>query len=1090
VETVGDSKTPLFTFVESSHSGLEFRNNITIQKEVNVYNYINVYNGGGVAIGDINNDGLSDIFFTGNMVPCKLYLNKGDLKFEDITEQAGVDGQGGWCTGVTMADVNADGLLDIYVSRSFSDKNSKRRENLLYINNGDLSFTEQGRQYQVNDNSYSTQASFFDYDGDGDLDLYVGNHPRDNFIEEITDPRSRYKKLANPTMRESDHLFRNKGDGTFENVTEEAGILNYGFLLGIMTADLNQDGWVDIYVANDHQEPDCYYVNNGDGTFTNQIHTAVKHISNFAMGIDLADINNDGLPDIAVADMMAQDNYRQKTQMAAMAVETFLYMQANGFHSQYMRNTLQLNNGNGTFSEIGQLAGIDKTDWSWAVLLGDFDNDGYKDMFVSNGYTKDIRDKDYMHDFELRMDSAFRGLLDIDAHDLESMAGSTKLVNHLLMNNGQLTFTDRSAENGIAQASFSYGAAYADLDNDGDLELVINNSEDKAYLYRNNSAGKNYLRIKLEGQGANLLAFGAQVWLRYDDVIQYQEMTASRGFQSSVEPILHFGLAQKASVNLEVRWPNGKRQKIENVKANQLLVLREADASQQPDVVDVSQQQLFQKYKPVGIEFVHTENEFDDYAVEILLPHKMSRFGPSITSGDVNGDGTEDIYVGGALWQAGVLYLQQSDNSFIAASSEAFDMDEGREDLGCLFFDADGDEDLDLYVVSGGSEFSGSSAMLQDRLYLNDGKGNFTKSEDALPHIDASGSCVVAFDYDQDGDLDLFVGGRLDPGRYPYPGESYLLQNDNGKFTDVTDEMAPGLKHLGMVSSAVWTDHNSDGQIDLLVVGEWLPITVFENIGGKFENKTEEYGLANTLGWWNRIVSADFDGDGDDDYIAGNYGLNSKFKVSAEEPLHIYCHDFDASGSLDIVLGYYNQGTCYPVRGRQCSSEQMPNIKQKFPTYDAFGRASLADVYGDKLDQANIHYEAKMFATSYIENLGEGIFKISPLPIEAQFSTVFGLIPEDYDQDGNLDLLLAGNFYSPEVETGQNDASIGVLLKGDGSGGFASILGGKSGFFADLDVRDLCLIKSADGGSLVFVVNNDGPLQVYKLMTAKQKLIN
>ena len=1064
-----DRLETLFTELSAERTGIDFANSIIEDENINFYLYDYIYNGGGVAIGDINQDGLPDVYLCGNMVPNKLYLNKGDLRFEDITQLAGVGGNGGWSTGVTMADVNRDGLLDIYVCQSYNDEFPEKRANLLYINKGDLTFTEQAGPYGIADKNYSTQAAFFDYDLDGDLDLIVANHPRSFFL-----PFAEKLLIRSaPKLESSDRLYNNQGNGFFKEVTIVAGIQNYGFSLGLVAADMNQDGWPDIYIANDYEEPDAHYINNGDGTFSNRINETMKHISNFSMGADLADYNNDGLPDLLVLDLVAEDNYRQKTQMSAMAPADFWVYVESGFHYQYMHNTLQVNNGDGSFSEVGYLAGITNTDWSWAPLLADFDNDGWKDLFVSNGYRRDARDKDYEKKLEGLVDPK-DNVLKVSIDEYLSLIPSTKLKNYYFRNNKDMSFSKLDAD-GLSSLSFSNGAAYGDLDMDGDLDLVVNNLMDTAFVYRNNISSKhNYLRIKLEGEGANLFGYGAKVTLSYGGQLQYQELTATRGYQSSVEPILHFGLGEITSVDLEVVWPDRRIQHLSHVEAGQVLSLRQQDA----EAVKVSEPELkplFTELEGSGIDFTHKENDYDDFKKEILLPHKMSQFGPNIAVGDVNGDGLEDFFVGGASWQSGALYLQDAGGNFTAGNNEVFSKNKTAEDMGCLLFDADGDDDLDLYVVSGGNEFPAGSPLLQDRLYLNDGSGNFTKSTDALPLINSSGSCVVAGDYDQDGDLDLFIGGRLVPGKYPFPARSYILNNKGGKFTDVTEQVAAELADLGMVTSAVWSDHNSDGLLDLIVVGEWMPVTLFTQTGARFEKTS----ITASTGWWNCIMAGDFDGDGDPDYVAGNLGWNYKYKATEAEPLHVYCHDFDNSGTLDIVLGYYNQGSCYPVRGRECSSEQMPNIKEKFPTYDAFGRASLADVYGEDLNEA-LHYEANYFASSYIENLGKGRLSLTPLPVQAQFSTVFGIVATDYNKDGYQDLIIAGNFYVSEVETGRADAGIGLCMTGDGKGNFVPVPVTKSGFSAREDVRDLKILKAADGSVLILVANNNGKLQVFR----------
>ena len=1076
-----ESHSPLFTLLQPEQTGITFTNQVFEDDNNHPFKYSYFYNGGGVAIGDINNDGLADLFFTGNMVGDKLYLNKGGLIFEDITAPAGVGNKGGWSTGVTMVDINLDGYLDIYVSRSYFRRNPSLRENLLFINNGDLTFREEAAAYGLNDSGFSVQAAFFDYDRDGDLDMYLANHYNHGGGYDEEESGARTDRLEDAL----DRLMRNNGDGTFTDVTEEARIRNEGCGLGLGIGDLSGDGWPDIYVANDFKVSDSYFVNNRDGTFTESLKDTFKHTSFFGMGSALADYNNDGRLDVVVTDMLAAGNYREKTMMRSMNVERFWRLIEEGYHYQYMRNTLQLNNGNGTFSEIGYLAGIAKTDWSYAALLADFDNDGLKDLFISNGYRRDVRNVDVTNRWEgilARQGGRFRrGQL----QDLLGLFPVNKLTNYLYKNNGNLTFSDTSAASGLTHGSFSNGAAYGDLDNDGDLDLVINNLMDPAFLYRNNTAGRpghSYLRIRLKGPDENPAGIGTKISLRRNGEQQHQEFHVTLGYQSAVEHALHFGLGKADAIeNLRITWPDGHSQEPGPLAANQELTVRYEGtaASARSGAGSTARVMMKEVADEIGVSYVHRENDYDDYAKEVLLPHKMSQFGPKVAVGDVNGDGRDDFFVGGASQQVGALYIQGITGRFQLHESPSWEADAKDEDLGALFFDADNDGDLDLYVVSGGNAFAESSTNYQDRLYLNDGLGGFEKSKGKLPAISASGSCVAAGDYDSDGDLDLFVGGRVQSGKYPFPARSYLLNNEMGVFTDVTEEVAPELREPGLVTSAVWSDFDDDGSLDLILAGEWMPVSIFRNEESRLINRTEAYGLGVTTGWWNAIEEGDFDNDGDSDYVLGNLGLNYKYKASPEEPLHVYGNDFDQSGTLDIVLGYYNQGVCYPVRGRECSSQQIPLIKTQFPTYDAFGGASLVEVYGSALNEA-LHYEAKNFASTYMENLGNGRFSLKPLPVEAQFSTVQGIIVHDFDEDGNLDLLIAGNFYVSEVETGRADAGIGLFMTGDGKGDFVPIPPTDSGFKADLDVRDLTLARSARGKPLILVANNNDRMQVFR----------
>ncbi len=1068
VAVLSTGSQKLFTLLDSS--GVDF-NNFLVEDYINHgLDKIYIYNGGGVAVGDLDGDGLADLVFTGNQVDNKIYKNLGGLKFRDITEGSGLDLEnGGWCSGVTMVDINQDGHLDLYICRSYWE-DPKLRSNQLFINKGDATFTEQSAAYGLDNQDFSIQGTFFDYDLDGDLDMYLLNQPDETHIEF----EGLVELLKKPLrMKTSDQFYRNDGDGRFTNITKEAGVLNYGYGLSAAIADFNQDGYPDVYVANDFIQNDFYYENNGDGTFSERLRDYFDHVTFYAMGSSVSDFNNDGLLDLFVLDMMAEDNYRQKTSMASMNVEGFWALINSGFHYQYMRNTLQVNNGRGSFSEIGQLAGISSTDWSWAALFADVDNDGWKDLFVSNGYRRDIRNVDANKKLDKITEQNKGMFLQEELQEMLDLFPVQKMSNYLFWNTSGYSFENRSVEFGLNEPSFSHGAAYCDLDLDGDLDLVVNNLMDPAFVYRNNSreiSQNHYLRVNLNGLKGNLRGIGAKVTIHTGDQMQFQEMQVVSGYQSSVEDILHFGLGNVKMVDrLTVVWMDGRGETLENVPVNQVLTLEQVNARKlTPD--KTTPETTFTELETT-LDFTHVEQAYNDYEIEVLVPHKMNEFGPKLASGDVNGDGLEDLFVGGGAGQTGALFIQTK----TGFQKTAWAHDPDSEDMGAAFFDADGDKDLDLYIVSGSNEFGEDAPELADRLYLNDGNGIFTKSKN-IPEILSAGSCVVPGDFDADGDQDLFVGGRGIPGKYPQASQSYILKNEGGKFTDVTATVAPGLSEIGMVSSAVWTDVDGDDAMDLMLVGEWMPITYLKNVGGVF-NRQEPEGLALSNGWWNKIVAADIDGDGDMDYIAGNFGENSKFRVSEDEPLHLYTHDFDNSGTQDIVLGYYNQGLCYPVRGRQCSSEQMPNIKEKFPSYDAFGKASLVDVYGEKLNEA-VHHQAFNFASSYIENQGGGKFKIHPLPKRAQFSSVFGLIPFDFDSDGSLDILLAGNFFPLEIETGRNDAGTGLLLMGDGKGHFKPVSLAESGFYAPGDVREILMIKGFEANTII-VANNKDKLQLF-----------
>ncbi|MEM9929812.1 MAG: VCBS repeat-containing protein, partial [Bacteroidota bacterium] len=984
-----DQSAPLsvsgsFTKVPSTSSGISFTNHV----EENFTNFFArfqyVYNGGGVAIGDVDGDGLSDIFFTANEGENQLYRNLGDLKFADITEQAGIQQPQGWDNGTVMADVNGDGHLDIYICRGGSVDNSPaaERSNLLYLNDGSGKFREAAEELGLADEGYSLQAVFFDMDNDNDLDAYITNRPATFFIPhpEVLAAKERQDAAY------SDQLYRNDG-GKFTRVTEAAGITqNFGYGLGLVTADVNNDGFTDILVSNDYLENDYLYENQGDGTFKERIEQYTNHTSFYGMGIDAADLNNDGLEDLLQLDMSPEDYVRSKTTMASMNVDLYREIMESGFHDQYMHNSLQLNRGNGFFSEISQLAGIAKSDWSWAVLGADFDNDAQKEIFITNGYRRDVADKDGNIRFQeyLRSEERRQRSDEENARYVIDMFNSVPLQNYLYDDSGELTYTSAATAWGLTEKSFSNGAAYGDLDNDGDLDLVINNLEEEAFVYENTSTTNDYLRIELEGPTGNQHGIGAKITLAQESGQQFQQVKTVRGYLSSVEPVAHFGLGDLGPVaTVEVTWPDGKVSTISNPAPNQLLKVTYTEAKalarQAPIAAPLLRETTGNRFTNA---IIHQENEFDDYASQVLLPHGHSKEGPALAVGDVNGDGLEDFYLGGAKRMAGTLYLQNANGKFSATSSSFAEEDKGSEDTAARFFDADGDGDQDLYVVSGGSEFPEASKKFQDRLYLNDGQGNFAKA--ALPEIRSSGSCVVPHDMDGDGDLDLFVGGRVVPTRYPTAPQSYLLRNDGGTFTDITNLAAPALSQVGMVTAAQWTDLDADGTAELIIVGEWMPITIFQQQGKTYENVTADYQLEATQGWWNTVTAHDLDQDGDQDFILGNLGKNYKFQASAEKPFYVFASDFDQNGSNDIFLAKENGKDLVPIRGRECSSQQIPEIASKFPTYNAFAAAELEEIIDLEKPDA-VKYEAQEFASSWLENK-DGQFVLHQLPVATQFS--------------------------------------------------------------------------------------------------------
>lgn len=1073
---VTSSVDPVFSKVNTSQSGISFTNMVEENYHRNYFDtFAYVYNGAGVATADVNNDGLMDIYFTGNEVPNKLYLNQGGMKFKDITATANVDGGKGWDNGVTFVDINSDGFMDIYVCRGGYKDTDEERRNLLFVNNGDLTFKEEAKKYGLDDKSYSIHAAFFDMDNDNDLDMYLTNRP-DSFYLGLS--RMVFGK-RNPPDLCRDKLYRND-NGKFNEIGKQAGIKNnFGYALSVVTADLNNDGWEDIFVSNDYADNDYIYINQKNGTFKDEVKSMTNHLSLFSMGADIADLNNDGFEDILVMEMLPENYKRSKVSMPRMDVQGFWAIVDSGFHKQYMHNVLHLNHGNGFFSDVSQMAGISKTEWSWSTLASDFDNDGYRDIFVANGYRRDLFDGDIQQKQEMyiranmsRYNSA-EEMFEKGFKDYMSIYDPIKVRNYLFKNKGGLKFENVSEAWGFKDSTFSNGAAVADFDNDGDLDLVINNLDGESDLYENVTDKKNnYLRLKMEGPAQNRDGIGAKISLYYEGKLQqfFQQKTV-RGYLSSNDPVVHFGLGKTDKIDSAVIvWPDGKSNSLQNLTTNQVVKVNYQQAVQSgnpryvydPLFAEVTNQFL-------STPFLHTENKLDEYVDQVLLPHEFSRSGPFVATGDVNADGTEDFFIGGAKDQSGSLYLQVN-GTFVKQTVAAFDADKKYEDMGTLLFDADGDKDLDLYVVSGGSEFNEGSGMYQDRLYINDGKGNFTKS--VLPATISSGSCVVAFDVDGDGDLDLFRGGEVMAHKYPYPPTSYLLINEKGKFVDKTNELAPDLLNIGMVKSAIGADLNGDKKAELILAGEWMPVKVFEYAKGKMKDVSANYGVDKTAGWWNKLVADDIDGDGDLDLIAGNLGENYKFQASIEKPFEVYAKDFDGNGTNDIFLAKHLSNKMVPIRGRECTSQQCPMITEKFPTYLSFAESDLTGILGDEALKTALHHQAYLFSTVVFVN-DKGKFTAKKLPMEAQLSTVNGIIVKDFDGDGIKDILMAGNKFDVEVETTPADASPGVFLKGLGKNEFKSYMPMESGFFVPYNVKDIQLINSGNRSAILVSSNND-----------------
>jgi hypothetical protein len=1074
----------LFTSLPASYTGITFENRVPETQELNAFTYRNFYNGGGVATGDLNGDGLPEVMLTSNLHGNHLYLNKGKFQFQDITKEAGVGGKGFWATGVTFADVNDDGLLDIYVCYAGNIAGQKRA-NELYINQGVgkdsvPTFEEMAAQYGLADEGASTQAAFFDYDRDGNLDMYLLNNsfrPVGSFG---------YRNIRNVRSKLGGHkLFHNDGNGHLTDVSEKAGIFGseMAFGLGVVVSDVNRDGWPDIYVANDFFERDYLYINNHDGTFSEQLDKQMPYSSYFSMGLDIADINNDGWPDIYTTDMLPEDEYRLRTTSSFESYDVYQTKAKNGFHYQFMRNMLQLNNGNGTFSDVGQLAGVARTDWSWSAMIADLDLDGNKDIFVTNGIARDETSQDYIAFLanEQTMVSATKGNR-VDYKKLTDAMSSTKLSSYAFHNNGDLTFTNESADWGLSTPSFSNGASYADLDGDGTLDLIVNRENDTALVYRNNARTlrkNNYLQVRLEGDGHNRFAIGARVTLRNGNQTQYQELEPTRGFQSSVEYPLTFGLGALDKVqSLTVEWPDGRTSIVKDVAANQRLVVKQLESKAAGVPTPKVSSPLFTDVtNATSLPFIHHENDYVDFDRERLMPKMLSTEGPNTAVADVNGDGLDDLFIGGARDQASVLLIQQPDGRFASTNQKLFEQDAVSEDIGAVFFDANGDGSPDLYVVTGGTEYADGAPALEDRLYLNDGHGNLRRAAGALPPLNVSGSRAAAADYDGDGAIDLFVGGRSVPGRYGIDPQSSLLKNDGkGHFTDVTDRLAPGLSHIGMVTDALWRDVNGDGRLDLIVVGEWMPITIFRNMGGGRLEKMNVPGLEKSDGWWNRVIAGDFTGNGRVDFIVGNLGLNTRLKAKANEPATMYVKDFAHNGFVQQIISYYNQGRAYPLTLRDDLIRSLTFLKDRYLNYKDYAKQTVADVFPQKDLADAVVKNAYTFATTLVRNNGDGTFTMVPLPTEAQFAPVYGIYASDFNGDGKPDLLLAGNFDGVKPEIGKMDAGYGLYLRGDGKGHFTPVREVESGFLVPGQARDIQPVRTSRGKIYIVSRNNDRPL--------------
>ncbi len=1093
----------LFSLLSSNQTGINFTNNIYEDDSLNVLRYEYLYNGAGVGIGDFNNDGLVDIFFSSNTSTNTLYINKGNFKFNDVTKQANVSGNGTWSTGVSVADVNGDGLLDIYVCHSGKFSDPQKLSNELFINqgvqNGIPVFKEMAKDYGLDaPGTQSTQAAFFDYDNDGDLDMFLLNHSNNSY-----DPfLNTRKQRATPNFKYGNRLFRNDEDTSgkihFTDVTLQSGIINnaLNFGLSVTISDINKDGWPDIYTTSDYTEKDCYYINNHNGTFTESLEKSFAHISKYSMGADIADYNNDDRPDVFTLDMLPEDNHRQKLLKGPDDYDQYHLLVDSGFYYQQMRNMLQLNEGedenkNVRFSEIAQLAGVSNTDWSWSALFSDFDNDGWKDLFISNGYLRDYTNMDFLKFTvaDAKIAAAKQGNQNFQTYDLVQQMPSNKLSNYIFQNNHNLSFTNKTTEWGLYKPTVSNAAAYADFDNDGAMDLVVCNNNEPALIYRNNASEllhHHYIKLRLTGEGMNTKAYGSKIEIiTPDSLTQYQELYPVRGYQSTVSQDILFGISNNTVIQqIKIIWPNNKETILRNLNADQVIEVKETDAKNIDEPIKNSTQLFTDVTDKTGLSFTHKENDFIDFKSEPLLPYQLSKQGPALVKADVNGDGLDDVFFGGGIGQSGVLYLQTKNGKFIPATSQPWQTDSSCEDVNAVFFDANKDGFMDLYVVSGGNVYDDGSPEYEDRLYMNDGSGNFIKSANTLPQMFSSKCAVAVGDFDNDGYEDLFVGGRGIPGSFPLASKSFLLHNDskNGvvHFTDITDSICPALRLPGMVTAAYFADLNNDNYPELIIAGDWMPLMLFNNNKGKLEDISAKAGLKNTSGMWASITPADIDGDGKIDFIVGNCGYNNQFKATENEPMTMYAADFDNDGVIDPVVCYYIDGKSYPMASKDELLDEIPSLKKKYVHYSDYADATITDIFSkQQISKAKL-YSCGQFASGILFNNGNNNFTFQPFPLEAQFSKIYGAVADDFDNDGKKDILIAGNFFSYKTELGKDDASLGLLLKGTGNRTFRAIDPAESGCYVDGDVRAMTEIKTASEKLFIIGKNND-KTQILKL---------